>query len=294
MKTRNDFVSNSSSCSFVVACQKDYLKDIAKDLAKACTNKKSMYHDKGLAKKNNLVLDFCLSTFQLAFLGKLLVETKEEKWSLEYFNEIWGKHIGNANAIDNPGLAEWNRYKKHLEDIKSGKDISPWYKENYEDDVYDQTTDTAIHYEKVYAQDIVVSNNVMESTFDRYHFNNSPDSSDVIDRRVEALIACAKEKIDRDYSGKRENFIEKIDIYQITKDTIDNTRDLISRGHKVVLEDWQDLDMLDAKIANRDAIFYVRIAHSGDGYGNFYIYCEDEANGLDAVSGIEILTSESL
>jgi hypothetical protein len=42
MKTRNDFVSNSSSCSFVVAVNGTYsVEDFAKDVAKNTVNNKS-------------------------------------------------------------------------------------------------------------------------------------------------------------------------------------------------------------------------------------------------------------
>ena len=90
------------------------------------------------------------------------------------------------------------------------------------------------------------------------------------------------------------SFCGSIDVYQITKDTVDNTRNLISQGHRVDLDEWEDLDELEARLDGGDAIFYVRIAHSGDGLGDFYIYCDDGADGLDGVSGVEILTSDSL
>lgn len=284
MKARTDFVSNSSSSSFVVACKKEFLKDIAKDLARACVNKRDKYHDKELSKNNQCILDFCLKTFQLVFLGKLLIETKEETYSLDYFKRIW--------AIPKITLAEeaWKRYKSILESIKSGKEKDSWAKKVYDLDEYDAETDTAKHFEKVYAKDIVVSNSVMASDFNRYHYSNRPDSKETIKERVQRIIDFAKDKVKRD-SNEIEDYFEAIDIYQITKDTIDNTRNLIAQGYRVELKDWEDLDTLDAKLDSGESIFYVRIANSGDGYGDFYIYCEDGADGLAGVSGIEVLAS---
>ena len=291
MKTRTDFVSNSSSSSFVVACKKEFLKDITKDLARACMNKRDKCHDKELGKNNQCILDFCLKTFQLVFLGELLLETKEETYSLDYFKRIWA--IPSKNMPTAYAEEAWKRYKNIVERVKSGKEKDSWAKKAYDLDEYDAETDTAKHFEKVYVKDIVVSNSVMESDFNRYHYSNGPDSEETIKGRVQRIIDFAKDKVKRDLL-EAEEYFETIDIYQITKDTIDNTRNLIAQGYKVELGEWEDLDRLDAKLDSGESIFHVRIAHLGDGYGDFYIYCEDGADGIDGVSGIEVLTSNSL
>lgn len=291
MRTRADFVSNSSSSSFVVACQKQYLDDVIKDLSRACCSGSRKYN-KDLKKRNSTILDFCLHTFQLAFLGELLLETKKEEYSIEAFKKMWSDSA--VSKEDDFYKKEWEHYKADLEKIRLGKHISPWVKRDYELDTYDPTTDTAVHYEKVYVKDVVVSNDVMEYSFKRYHFAGaSADSDETIRDRVKTLIKFAKSKKRRDWR-EDEDFTSGIDIYRITQDTIANTRDLISQGWQVDLEKWQDLDALEAKLGGGDAVFYVRIAHSGDGYGDFYIYCEDEADGIDGISGIEILTSDSM
>ena len=291
MKTRTDFVSNSSSSSFVVACKKEFLKDITKDLARACMNKRDKCHDKELGKNNQCILDFCLKTFQLVFLGELLLETKEETYSLDYFKRIWA--IPSKNMPTAYAEEAWKRYKNIVERVKSGKEKDSWAKKAYDLDEYDAETDTAKHFEKIYAKDIVVSNNTMKSDFNRYHYSNGPDSEETIKGRVQRIIDFAKDKVKRD-SCEAEDCFEAVDIYQITKDTIDNTRNLIAQGYKVELGEWEDLDRLDAKLDSGESIFRVRIAHLGDGYGDFYIYCEDGADGIDGVSGIEVLTSDSL
>ena len=294
MKTRVDFVSNSSSSSFVVACQKQYLDDVIKDLSRACCSGSRKYN-KDLKKRNSTILDFCLHTFQLAFLGELLLETKKTEYSLEAFKKMWTDPSDNSrpDRDDDFYKKEWKHYKADLEKIRLGKRINPWVKRDYELDTYDPVTDTAIHYDKVYVKDVVVSNETMEYGLHRYHFNGTNTSTpEETKQRVDALVHLAKEK-NRDGWNKVSAYCNP-NVYQITEDTIANTRDLIASGWKVELDKWQDLDKLEAKLKGGDVLFYVRIAHSGDGYGDFYIYCEDEADGIDGISGIEILTSDSL
>lgn len=293
MKIRVDFVSNSSSCSYVIACKQQYLDAVARDLSKACSCR-GKDHIKGLAKKNQTKLDFCISTFQLAFLGDLLVDVKEQTYSLAAFREIFSRDDKDQSVVDSVAEREWNRYKKNIIEAQAAKDDewSSWLAREYGSDVYDASTDTAKHYEKTYVRDVVVSNDVMVYNLHRYHYGNDNDADTTKDR-VDTLVELAKDKL-HDDNGKRISTIDRIDIYQITKDTVDNTRDMIAHGCTIELEKWENLDELDARLSNGDAIFYVRIAHSGDGFGEFYIYCEDGADGICGISGIEILTSESM
>ena len=288
MKVRTSFVSNSSSCSYVVLCKRDFLNDIAKDLAKACTNKTDPYHDKDLAKKNQCILEFCLNTFQLAYLGNLVIETRKEIYNLEYFKNIFAE--SNQDNVEECAKEEWERYKSDLNALKNGKhDHTWWIGSAYDLDEYDAQTDTAIHYEKIMARDIIVSNQIMESKFKRYSFQNTPED---IKARVDKLVAYAKDAAKYDWHEDRK-CIESPSIYQITKNTIDNTRALLSCGYSIDFFEWEkNLDELEARLSSGDAIFYVRIANNGDGYGDFYIYCEDTADSIDGISGIEILTSE--
>jgi len=293
MKIRVDFVSNSSSCSYVIACKQQYLDAVAKDLAKACSCR-CKDHIKGLAKQNQTKLDFCINTFQLAFLGDLLVDVKEQTYSLDAFKKMLSRTDKDQSVVDKCAKEEWERYKKDLADAKSlcNSSWKDWLVREYGSDVYDASTDTAKHYEKTYARDVVVSNSVMEYDLHRYHYGSDGTPEKTKDR-VEKLLKLAKSKAHVDNMDSIAPF-DRVDIYQITKDTIDNTRDLLAYGHKIDLEKWENLDELDARLSNGDAVFYVRIAHSGDGFGEFYIYCEDGADGIAGISGIEILTSESM
>ena len=86
MKTRNDFVSNSSSCSFVVAIPsedkykfKDFVNDIVIDFASDKDVKSEMSNEAidNLNTFNARNLDYHLNSSELLFLGTLKVNNKQ-------------------------------------------------------------------------------------------------------------------------------------------------------------------------------------------------------------------------
>lgn len=72
---------------------------------------------------------------------------------------------------------------------------------------------------------------------------------------------------------------------------------MIDAGYSVDLSSLpvrKSIEQLESMLDRGTKICCVRIAHSGDGYGDTYIYCEDRADGIYGISGIEILGGESL
>ena len=87
MKIRIDFVSNSSSSSFVVACHKDYrFDDFVNDVTNECIkHAKSPYDDAwkdNLVKINSAILNYGLIANECLYLGNLRVDNEkiEEKY----------------------------------------------------------------------------------------------------------------------------------------------------------------------------------------------------------------------
>jgi len=281
MKTREDFVSNSSSCSFMVAINGTYdIESFAKDLAKSCCNPKSEFHCAGLEKHNRKILDFCLSTYELAFLGCLELETKEHKWTLADFKRIYKNDEDAQQQMD-----------AHIENIKRCKDADcdPTFREDFKHDFYDKKTETLHTFEKVCAQGLAVDSDTMRYAFDHYGYKTD-DEPATKKLRVKNLIKYAKA-----HSSHSDGMFDRnIDIYRVTERTLKNTRELIEAGHSISLPSWcKDLDEAEKRLKDGEQIFGLRIAHQGDGWGNYYIYMDDEADGLDNLA-VEILDSECL
>ena len=83
MKIRSDYVSNSSSSSFVLVLPKDAdLKKFIKDIVRSCSRKPeydiSKEDKKELDDFNRINLEYCLRTYELLFLGEIEEKTSED------------------------------------------------------------------------------------------------------------------------------------------------------------------------------------------------------------------------
>ena len=294
MKTRTDFVSNSSSCSFVIAVNSTYdIDSLAKDIAAATVNKKSEWHDPKLKNRNENILKFCMSTYQLAWLGGVVIGKQIHTYTLNTFIDMYD---GNA-CKDNIYIAKsvWKDEIKHVKKAtKTPKKCDAWELKAYGNSTYDEEKDEITKIEDICIYAPVVSNHDMEYEYSHGVFEvdtaRPNDKHDLESRRVNHIVKTAK-KIWR----AKGIDVHHSDIYQITKHTIENTRSLIAAGYKIDLDDIEmhkSIDELEKMIDDGDKIFYIKQAYSGDGYGETYIYCEDEAKGISEVQGIETIGGE--
>ena len=207
------------------------------------------------------------------------------------FNEVICMSDENQNKVYNllisKGIDSYNEYEFYKERINSQKEFK-WNEYNTQDD---ELNDEITHFNDIMAERIVVSNSIMQSTFHRYHFtdadgNERPQSKEETDLRVSNIVEMARQQVgstchcDTSYSP---------DIYRITQDTIDNTRELIAAGHKLVFDDWEKLDVIEKMLKSGDAVFALRVARDGDGYGDFYIYTENDSGCIGDINGLETI-----
>lgn len=295
MKIRTDFVSNSSSSSFIVSINKQYkLKDFVKDLAKACSNPMYTYHDKDIVNRNRRILDFCLNTYELAFLGAWKLRVDEKVYTKQDFYDIFTCHA-DYDLSDNEKeifLKEADEHWKYeLECIEKAKKptCDPIFKRMVERNYLDQ--DGKLHiFHDVYAGNCVIDSDRMRYDFNRYSTRND-ETEYAIKCRVKNLKKLAEENAD--YENGKLFGLSHVRCYAITLNTIKNTRDILKAGYCLEFEYCPNLDALEKRLKEGQQIFNIHIGHSGEGYGNFEIYCEADANGIDDVAA-EIIGSESM
>lgn len=274
MKTRIDFVSNSSSCSFIIAVNSNYsIEALAKDIAKATVAKKDEWHDPKLEGENRSTLLFCMSTYHLAWFGGVILGRYVQTQNRQNYIELFGDDEC------------WNEDVEAIEEVKSNpKKFSKYQREFYKNSTYDKKNEEIVNDEDICVYAPIMSDKEMNHSW-----------YDTDKQKAIRLIKIAKD------IWKKQHNISTIEIqpeiYQISKQTLDNTRLLMKLGYKFDFTDTgtdKSIDDLEKMIGNGDKLFYIRQAHSGDGRGDYYIYCEEGAHGLSDISGIEVIGGEAM
>ena len=290
MKIRSDFVSNSSSSSFICAINGTYpIKTLAKDIAQSCVNKEAEYHDRKLAYRNQTILEFCLNTYELLYLGELFLETKTEKYTKDSirnrFKSYGYKRERTEEQFEQEVDNHWNWLIDSWKDAQK-PNAEDWLVRNHGRDSFDEKNQVFTHVYDIEAGGIIICEEDMDYHFTHYGYKTD-DEPETVKNRVAALVKKAKSV------AKHEDDDQKVWIYQITKRTLKNTRNLLDAGKKLRFDRWENIEELEKRLEEGQKVFALRIAHSGDGYGNFYIYEEDDANSLDDLA-VEILASECM
>lgn len=292
MKTRNDFVSNSSSCSFVVAIPSEAqykFKDFVKDVVKDCIATK--YERSEMSKEaldelnafNARNLEYHLNSSELLFLGTLSVNDKTYTMKRPDPNN---EEYANDEESYKYDLEMFERLQKDVKKKNFGKDTG--------EKLVEVTDDSITVSYPVYARGIAFPSTDMDVFTG--HYSWVKDDKDTKENRQHAakqileLMDFIKNPNDCDLY----HFVNT-SMYFISKHTIWNTRAMLENKAKLTFEKWEDLDTLEKRLDEGQRLFVIRQNNGGDGWHNDAIYA---LGGWGAKFGekatVEILNSECM
>jgi len=268
MKTRNDFVSNSSSCSFIIAIGSSFpLNDFIKEACEGCLKHADEDDtDEFVSQQNefnNAVLNYHLRASELLYLGTL--------------------SIGAVQSI----FTKDDEYFPYLKKDIESNSVAERIIENSDEKIvleYDDAIDG-----------MAIPKHEVDHVTMEYHWDD--DYTCDIEKQKKAAKAIVK--FAKNYSDTKTDYKCRNDsaTYFISRTTIWNTRALIAAGYEVELEKWMDLDKLDEMLKNGDKIFSIRVNNGGDGVDEDALYTFGGWDGEDVfenMSGVEVLGGETL
>lgn len=269
MKIRIDFVSNSSSCSFVVAISNeaqyklnDFIKDIVKDCA---TCKDTDYRiDKEEIKKLNVFntrnLEYHLNSSELLFLGTL--KLCDKTYTVTRPNP---KNYSTDNIIDEYKykLGSFERLQKDIKKESFGKETG--------EKVIEANDDHIVISYPVYASGIAFPSMNMTSFTCHYHWID-PSQEKKEDRKHAAKRIMQLMNMIKGYDYGDLYYFINTHTYFISKETIWNTRALLENNAELIFEKWEDLDALEKRLNEGQRLFVIRQNNGGDGWDNDAIY----------------------
>ena len=282
MKTRNDFVSNSSSCSYIISVAKELgIANFAAWVAHMCSNPADEWHHDDFESMTERNVLFCLNAYELLFYGRMLAEEKEVKMS---YNDLLNKH-GKKYAD-----MTWELAMKNAKENEYGRAFSDTTDEakSYID------SDGVFHqFDRRYVEGFAV---------DRYDISYACDDDiSIYPQFLDRIEECVKKK--EDSSHEYNPFEMPIEMYQITKRTIAITEALRKRWPERI--DVNDVfnrtipccptyNKIRKELDAGNIVVSITANYSGGGMTSHSVYQEDGSPGISQeAEGVKILATEA-
>lgn len=261
MKARSDFVSNSSSCSFVLELSPNLaLPDFVDKAAKGCLKHMGPNDGAFAARQdeaNRAALNYHLRASELLYLGALKLGktryTVRKDEDPEYYE-------GLRQIVDEKTLCEGERVVRD------------------EDGLIEMEQDVTTY-------EIAVRSGQMQYITGVDHWDGDWELAGKAEDAAKniARYAAAHERASRDDWHVPYNS----ETYFISRATVWNTRALIAAGYEVVLEEWMDLDALEEKLKNGNRLVRVKVNNGGEGVDDDALFAFGGWDGEDALDGID-------
>ena len=270
MKTRSDFVSNSSSSSYILAVDfHKYDFDLfVKTVCDNCEDKNEP--NKEVRGRNEAILRYCLGFNELLFLGTLVDGRKKETYRRGYT-------YGGEKA--SPSELRYTPFQYAMEEYEERKN-GQWYADpDVEIRVIDENT-VEYEYSNEIGSRMTVPRLYMESAIrDKYSIKKA--SASKRKERVKRILETVRRET-KDDDLWRSPFAANT--YCITQSTIDNTRDMLAEGLVLKFDSWEEnLDMLEARIKAGETVFRTECGDAGEGEDDTRLFSFNSQYPFDGV-----------
>lgn len=206
MKIRNDFVSNSSSSSFIVAVNDGYdFYKMTDDIAKNCVSK----------------VDFDCDE--------------------DYVSSIYNDNVANLRyCLKNNVLMFLGRCKGYADKYNDMDSLS----------------------------EVVLNTRVID--YHLYDFRHNLEPDDDLRKRIDEVLNEVSRCRNTAYFSGIQTY--HVNMYSITRQTVEITRKMLELGYKIEFDEWEDLDALEKRFENGERLYRIYLSHGGDGQDDRSVY----------------------